>query len=104
MAATTFDTLEYFEKLTAAGMPEAQAKVQVDALQGVIKSYDEASRKDLATRGDIQAVRGEIQDMRMEMQNIHAEIAQVKHEMLKWMVSGMLAQTALLVCIMAFLK
>ena len=28
MTTITFDTLGYFEKLKAAGMPEAQAKVQ----------------------------------------------------------------------------
>ena len=90
MSQAAFDTLEYFEKLKNAGVPENQAKVQVEAMQGVIKSYDEASRKDLATKGDIQDVR--------------KEIAETKHEILKWMVTAMIAQTALLVGIIAFLK
>ena len=51
MTTTTFDTLGYYEKLKAAGMPE-QAKVQVEVMQSVVKSYDEASRKELATKGD----------------------------------------------------
>lgn len=50
MTTTTFDTLGYYEKLKAAGFTEAQAKVQVEAMQGVVKSYDEASRKELATK------------------------------------------------------
>ena len=37
MAATTFDTLGYFEKLKAAGVPEEQAKIQANALREVIE-------------------------------------------------------------------
>ena len=83
MSQAAFDTLEYFEKLISAGVPENQAKVQVEAMQGVIKSYDDASRKELATKSDL---------------------AETKHEILKWMVTAMIAQTALLVGIIAFLK
>lgn len=90
MTQATFDALQYFEKLKSAGFTEAQARVQVEAMQGVVKSYDEASRKDLATKGDIQDVRN--------------EIAETKHEILKWMVTAMIAQTALLVGIIAFLR
>ena len=104
MSQAAFDTLEYFEKLISAGVPENQAKVQVEAMQGVIKTYDEASRKDLATKGDIHDVRKEIQDLRNEIQNVRNEIAETKHEILKWMVTAMIAQTALLVGIIAFLK
>ncbi len=101
MTATTFDTLEYFEKLKGAGFTEQQARVQVEAMQGVVKSYDEATRKELATKGDIQDVRTEIQDIRIELK---AEIADTKHEILKWMVTAMLAQTAILIGLMAYLK
>jgi hypothetical protein len=37
MTTTTFDTLGYFEKLKAAGVPEAQAKVQTEALREIIE-------------------------------------------------------------------
>jgi hypothetical protein len=46
MTTTTFDTLGYFEKLKAAGVPEAQAKVQTEALREVIEDR-------LATKGDL---------------------------------------------------
>jgi DNA-binding HxlR family transcriptional regulator len=36
MASATFDTLGYFEKLKAAGVPEQQAKVQTDALRELV--------------------------------------------------------------------
>lgn len=92
MTSITFDTLGYFEKLKAAGVPEAQAKVQVEVMQGVVQSYDESSRKELATKGDIQDVRNEIQDVRRE-------IADTKHEILKWVLGIALAQTAVIVAI-----
>ena len=93
MPSLTFDTLEYFGKLTSAGVPEAQARVLVEAMQGVVRQYDETSRKDLATRGDIQDVRTEIQDVRTEIQDVRAEIQDVRLEMksmemrlLKWQI------------------
>jgi hypothetical protein len=65
-------------------LPEAQAKVQVEAMQGVIKGYDEASRKDLATKGDLQ---------------------DTKHEILKWVIGGVaVGQAALIIAVMALMK
>lgn len=108
MTTTTFDTLDYFEKLKAAGVPEAQAKVQVEVMQGVVRQYDEASRKEIATKGDIQDVRNEIQDVRTalkeDIQDVRNELANTKHEILKWMMATMVAQTALIVAVIAFLK
>ena len=56
MTSTTFDSLGYFEKLKAAGFTEAQARVQVEAMQGVIRKYDEDSRKELTTKLDLKEV------------------------------------------------
>jgi hypothetical protein len=44
--AITFDTLGYFERLKAAGMPEAQARVQAEALREIIEDKL-ATKKDL---------------------------------------------------------
>lgn len=91
MTTTTFDTLDYFERLKNAGFTEQQAKVQVEAMQGVVRSYDETTRKELATKGDIQDVRKEIQDVRKEIQDVRLEIEKVRAEtrtaemrLLKW--------------------
>ena len=46
MNAVTFDTLGYFEKLKASGMPEEQARVQADTLRDLVESS-------LVTRRDI---------------------------------------------------
>lgn len=126
MTSITFDSLGYFEKLKEAGVPEAQARVQAAAmreqsehqaaaLQKALDKYDEASRKDLATKGDIQDVRAELQDVRAELkQDIHdvrSELLRLenkmeasKHEVLKWVVGTMIAQTALIVAVIAFLR
>ena len=90
MSTVTFDTLGYFEKLKAAGVPDAQAKVQVEAMQGIVQAYDESTRKELATKGDIQDVRNEIQS--------------VKHEILKWMMGMLVAQSALILAVISYLK
>jgi hypothetical protein len=55
MPATTFDTLGYFEKLKAAGIPEAHAKAQVEALRELIEDQ-------LATRLDIKGLKTEIRE------------------------------------------
>lgn len=99
MSQFAFDTLEYFEKLKKAGVPDEQAKVQVEVMQGVVQSYDRASRKDLATKGDIQSVRDEIQDVRQDLQNVRREMADMKHEILKWVLNTALAQTAVILAI-----
>ena len=101
MTTATFDTLGYFEKLKGAGMPEGQAKVQVEAMQDIVRSYDETSRKDLATKGDIQSVRGEIQSVRGEIQDVRREMQEVKFEILKWMVGIAIAQIAVSVAMFA---
>lgn len=90
MTSTTFDTLGYFEKLKAAGVPEAQAKVQVEVMQTVVRNYDETTCKELATKEDLNAVR-------LEMQAI-------KFDILKWMVGIAVGQLALLIAVLAIMK
>ena len=101
MTSATFDTLGYFEKLKSAGVPEAQAKVQVETMQDVIRSYDEASRKDLATKGDLQDVRNELLG---EIQSVRSEIHNTKHEILKWVIGAAVGQAALIIAVMALLR
>ncbi|PIE68981.1 MAG: DUF1640 domain-containing protein [Deltaproteobacteria bacterium] len=64
----TFDSLGYFEKLTQVGVPEAQAKVQVESLREVI----DTTQQYLATKKDLEAVKFElqrdIQEVRRELQ------------------------------------
>ena len=123
MTAITFDTLGYFQKLKAAGVPEEQAQIQADALrlqseaqaaalQKALDKYDAVSRKDLATRGNIQDVRVELQDVRTELkqdiQDVRLEMKSMEMRLLKWQIglaaaigSFMLAGFGTLAAVMA---
>ena len=79
MSAVTFDTLKYVERLTAAGLPEKQAKAEAEALREALG--DLAELKSLATKDDISQVRIEISD--------------AKADIIKWMAGLMLAQAGL---------
>ena len=100
MTSTTFDSLGYFEKLKEAGVPEAQARGQAEAmrqqmeaqraaLQTALDKYDEASRRELATKGDVQ-------DVRLEIEKVRAEVEKVKYDLLKWQIGGWLALAAIM--------
>ncbi|MCK2097710.1 CCDC90 family protein [Thauera aromatica] len=79
MSAVTFDTLKYVERLTAAGLPEKQAKAEAEALREALG--DLAELKSLTTKDDISQVRIEISD--------------AKADIIKWMAGLMLAQAGL---------
>lgn len=102
MTTTTFDSLGYFEKLKEAGVPEAQARVQAEAmrqqaeaqrvaLQTALDRYDEASRRELATRGDLRET-----ELRLQ-----AEIRATELRLLKWQIGVMLTGFGALAAIMA---
>ncbi len=102
MTTTTFDSLGYFEKLKEAGVPEAQARVQAEAmrqqaeaqrvaLQTALDRYDEASRRELATKGDLRET-----ELRLQ-----AEIRATELRLLKWQIGVMLTGFGALAAIMA---
>jgi len=64
------------------------------AIAHVFEKTDDNWRRELATKADLKA---EAQGLRVEMQAMENRI-------LRWMVGGFLAQTALLVAILAFLR
>jgi hypothetical protein len=55
-----FDRLRYLDKLTSAGIPEAQARAHADAM-------DAALRESVATKSDITVVRADITAVRSEL-------------------------------------
>jgi len=67
MSTTTFDTLGYFEKLKAAGVPETQAKAQIEVIREVIEDK-------LATRRDLKdlelAIKQDVKDVRTELKEM----------------------------------
>lgn len=47
MATVAFDTLKFVEKLKSAGVPEAQAKAEAEALQEAFGTAELATKRDL---------------------------------------------------------
>ena len=79
MSAITFDTLKFAEKLIAAGVPDAQAKAEASALSEVL----EINLKELVTK-----------------EHLDYKLAEIKADLIKWVVGLALAQTGLLVGIL----
>ncbi len=107
MTTITFDSLGYAKKLEEAGFTREQAEIQAVALreqldaqnkafQKLIKDYDESSRKELATKGDVQDVRLEIEKVRAEVEKVRAEVQQVKYDLLKWQIAGWVTLAAIM--------
>ena len=86
MATLTFDTLDAMERLRSAGMPDAQAKAFVESLRAV-------ELGDVASKGDLREVRDELK----------LEIANVKTDMVKWLLPVLLAQAGLIVTLVKLL-
>lgn len=80
-AAITFDTLAYGNKLQKSGVPREQAEAMAQANSEAFNAMVNAQQ--LATKQDL---------------------LELKHDILKWMVTAMIAQTVLLAGIIAFLK
>ena len=104
MTAITFDSLGYAKKLEEAGFTRQQAEVQASALreqldaqnnafQRLIENYDESSRKELATKGDVQDVRLEIEKVRAELKT---DIKSLELRLLKWQFGIGLALAAIM--------
>jgi TPR repeat protein len=101
MTTITFDTLAYFEKFVSAGMPEAQARVQVEAMQDMVQQYDQGLRQELATKWDTQELRVEL---KKEIQGVRDELHNVKFDLMKWMLGIAIGQAALIIALFAFIK
>ena len=57
MATVTFDTLKFVERLKAGGVPEEQAKAEVEAL---VSALSEAVDLQLASKTDIRRIEREL--------------------------------------------
>lgn len=92
MATISFDTLAYSENMQKAGFTREQADAMAKA--NAVAFQDMVDTQQLATKQDVLAVKHDLE----------IELAKTKNDILKWMVMGMITQTALLVGIMTFLR
>jgi len=86
MTVLTFDKLAYIDRLKAAGISEENARAHADGL-------DVALREQVATKVDLQ-------ESRVAMK---ADLADMKSDILKWMVGTMFVQTGLIMAVVKFL-
>jgi hypothetical protein len=122
----TLDTLKAYETLTAADMPEKQAKAMVAIVQELQEARlaDVAAKEDIAalrfdTKADIAALRSEMREefaavrseMREEIAAVRSEmremesrletrIERIKFDLLKWLIPFLLGQLALTITIL----
>lgn len=106
----TFDTYKYIERLRSAGVPEAQAKAEMEALtealassgQGLVTAehFDKGMRAIEPRFVDIDKRFSEIDKRFSEMK---AEIANIKVEIIKWLAPLLLGQAGLIVALVKLL-
>jgi FAD synthase len=90
MSAITFDSLEFVETLTKAGVPEAQAKAEAKAIGNAFKQITDS--KELATK----------QDISISESKIRQEMAELKSELLRAMLLQTFAITGLVIAVVKF--
>lgn len=67
-------------------------------LAHVFERADDKWRQELATKSDLE------KGLLITKSELQAEISKAKHDILRWMVGGFIAQTALLIAVLAFLR
>ena len=91
MAALVFDTLHYANRLKAAGVPEKQAEVQAEAMAEIIEDKL-TSKRDLKQSEDALVLT--INNTKNELE---LKIAELKADVIKWMLGALVAQAAIII-------
>ena len=93
--AIAFDTHRFVKNLTESGFTEQQA-------EALAKEQVQLLNSNLATKVDILAIKADIAAVKAELE---AKIEASKVDLLKWMVTAMIAQGTLIVAlVVAFVK
>ena len=91
MSSFTFDSLEFVETLTKAGVPEAQAKAEAKAIGSAFKQITDS--KELATK----------QDITVSESKIRQEMAELKSEILRAILLQTFAVAGLVIAVVKFM-
>ena len=102
MNYTVFDTHAFVKRLTAAGMPEAQAEVladeQVRLIDDRLATKEDIAKLQAATKEDIAKLQAATKTDLREMElKIDAKIESVKSEIVRWMFGTIGFQTIVVV-------
>ena len=93
MNALTFDTLAYVKRLREAGMENAQAEAQAEALSLAIQDS-------VATKNDIAHLEARLSQTELVLKS---EIREAQVTGLKWLVPLLVGQTAVLAALVKLL-
>jgi len=96
MTAVTFDTLRYAAALKAAGVPDAHAKAQAEALADALRQ----ATQELATKADIAELR---MATKLDIAELEARIQAMLNRQLQIRLGVMVALTAIYAAIVKLL-
>jgi len=83
----SFDTLKFANELKAGGVPDKQAEAEAVALANVL--VEAVRTSDLATKEDTE-------NLEIKIVETRTEIERTKAELIKWVISVGILQTALI--------
>jgi NADH/NAD ratio-sensing transcriptional regulator Rex len=89
----TFDTLQFVQRLKKAGVKEMEAETIAEAVRDVQTSADAAIRRDITLFETSLATK---RDLDVKIAETKAEISETKAELVKWVVSVGVLQTAII--------
>ncbi|MGZ8996525.1 MAG: hypothetical protein ACXW3P_08555 [Rhodospirillales bacterium] len=98
MGSIAFDKLKYLETLKASGISEAQARAHTEALAQAF-----AETPDLATKSDLRAESRLESRVREAELRLEAKIEASRTEIIKWFVTSLFAQAAVIVALLKLL-
>lgn len=98
MATVTFDTLKFVEKLKAAGIPDAHAKAELEALQGALAESMDAQ---IATKADIARLERRMDGLDAKLDKLDARLSG-DMALLKWMLALVVAAEAMPIVVKLF--
>jgi hypothetical protein len=89
MMTLTFDTLQFVQRLKKAGVKEMEAEAIAEGFRDFQANIDATVRHDLATFETDLATKRDIM-------TLEVKIAETKAELIKWVVSAGVLQTAII--------
>ena len=93
MSAIAFDSLDYFDKLKNVGVPEAQARVQADALRTFATEH-------IATKSDIVAIKA---DLKATEDRLRSELREMEYRLMLRLGAMLAGAVTILGALTAFL-
>ena len=100
MVISTLDTLQTAKDLTAAGFTDVQA----EAVTRVLRQVQNIDLSGFATKTDLDRAITELRnEMKLEFANVRREMAEIKNELIKWVLGIGFAQVAAIVALLKLL-